>query len=574
MEQESEFQPTMGALGSGKSHKRKSKSGGGGGKKSKKSKRGDGEGGESSKKNRGIQRVPGDNIAGLAQPPKDQKSAATDASLPEAFNLAGRPDMLMRTSGIKKHTVRTFSCYRVGNLAAEPVLHFVIRSSKNEFIRFNSTSLSLVIFGTYNNPRRVRVGEAGANEENTAETHALRARIGQPQLWLDPSVMGTSFVEKVEVTVDNVPIPTNSCTGQYLQHYVRCCRVMNARPGPHFTKTSQWAYPAGGLLSEPLKAGSAPFHYNAWNSTEGIRIPVYLDGIFPFSFKNRTQESIEKVKQPNLFFPPDTTFEFKVTMRRTKMEALFNNEITNLNYFDRNIRVGELDNNLRFTFQDATVQVEAAELTPALHIDTMQKFFSDKGRARYDYSIPRVQKQSLAAGQSFTENTFQVLPYARIAYVLFVFDHQVTVMEHTRRPLSGFSRFPLNCTKLSVGFQGDQKLVTDCFERFGFPGETSQISKDIFYKYLKDNHMTADSFHDFFPLDPDTIALNQLLCLELKNHMSANTEHLTVQCEFAAGTASPEHQQILLITVHPNGVAICRSGSTNYSWIWEFSPSG
>jgi len=573
MEQESEFEPTMGALGNGKGSRKKSKKSG----KSKRSKRSRTEedgGGSSSKKSRGVQKITGDTIAGLTQAPKNQKSAASDASLPEAFNLAGRPDILMRTSGIKKHTTRTFSCRRVGNLAAEPVLYFTVRSSKNEFVRFSSTSLSLVVYGTYNNPARRRVDAIGANPENTAEVHALRARLGQPRLWLDPSIMGTSFIDKVEVTVDNVPVPTNSCTGQYLQHYVRCCRVMNARPGPHFTKTSQWAYPLGGQLSEPLRVGSSPFHYNAWDSTMGIRVPVYLDGVFPFSFKNRTQESIEKVKQPNLFFPPDTTFEFKVTMRRSKMEALFNNEINALNYFDRDAVVGLLDNNIRFTFQEATVQVESAELTPALHIDTMTKFFSDKGRAHYDYSIPRIQKQSLAAGQSFTENSFQVLPYARIAYVLFVVDHQVTVMEHTRRPLSGFSRFPANCTKLSVGFQGDNKLITESFERFGFSGETSQITKAIYYQYLKDNHMTADAFGDFFPLDPDDTALNQLFCLELKNHMSANTENLVVQCEFAAGATSPEHLQILLITVHPNGLAICRSGSTNYSWIWEFSPSG
>jgi hypothetical protein len=53
--------------------------------------------------------------------------------------------------------------------------------------------------------------------------------------------------------------------------------------------------------------------------------------------------------------------------------------------------------------------------------------------------------------------------------------------------------------------------------------------------------------------------------------MSDKVELLTIQHEFANTATSPLKQQVVCLSVHPNGKATCRSGSTQYEWIWEFS---
>ena len=63
------------------------------------------------------------------------------------FNLAGRPDFLKnRDVGLKKSQVKISGPYHTPDINSESYWHFVIRSNKNEWIRFNPDSISPVSY--------------------------------------------------------------------------------------------------------------------------------------------------------------------------------------------------------------------------------------------------------------------------------------------------------------------------------------------------------------------------------------------------------------------------------------------
>ena len=484
------------------------------------------------------------------------------------FNLAGRPDKLKRTEGaLKRNEVKAVGPYHTSNVNTETFWHFNIRSSKNEWIRFNRHSASFLLYGTYDNPNR---DAAHALPERAAERHALRAGSNTPGMFVDPSVLGTGFVDRIDVSINNVPVPTNTTVGKLLLQYVRMASIFNTRPGPLFATSSDVAFGANRAANkEPMKVASEPFDYYTYDCATGARVPIFLDGIFPFDFKNRTIESIDREKEQSLFFPPDTEIDIKIHVHPSKIESIFHNECHLARYFDMARNADRPGGNLRLSIQEVTMEYESAELTAAEHVRALKQYM-EGGLGIYDYDIVRGQNQPLTSDASFTVNSFQVMPQARLAYIMFLPDFATFPQEITRKPLSGLSRFPANSSNLSIDFAGEPNIITPNFINFGHQSENHQISKKIYYDYLVRNNMTSCKFEDFFPRSADEYSLIQCFVLDLKNYMSDRTEMLTIRSTYTGGT-SPARIQVVCLTVHPNGRATCRSSGTQFEWIWNFS---
>lgn len=511
-------------------------------------------------------------VSGVTQS-LDENSKSTPP-LP-GFNLAGRPETLKsKEGGLKRNEIKSVGPYHTNDVNTDTYWHFVIRSSKNEWIRFKPDSISVILYGTYANPNHLA---GDANPERAAARHALRAGISLPGMYLDPSVLGTGFVDRVDVSINNVPVPTNTAVGKLLLQYVRMARIFNTKTGPLLTKNTSAVFPiaAGGgalarnALTSAMAVATAPFDYHTHNSVTGQRVPIFLDGIFPFDFKNRTLESVDRQKEQNLFFPPDTEISIKVHVHPSKIESVFHDNINMGNYFVTDAVADRPNGALALTIQEVTLEYESAELMASEHVKAMKQYI-DGGLGVYDYDIVRGQNQPLTANSSFTITTFQIMPQARLAYILFLPDHATFPQEATRKPLSGFSRFPANSAKMSIEFGGEKNIVTPFFENFGHTGENHQISKKIYHDYLIRNNMTSCRFDDFFPRTANEFSLIQAFVLDLKNHMSDRTELLNITSTYSGGQ-SPANQQIVCISVHPNGRATCRSSGTKFDWIWSFS---
>ena len=503
------------------------------------------------------------------------KTDAEDTVHLPGFNLAGRPESLKnKDGGVKRNEVKTVGPYHTGNINTESYWHFVVRSNKNEWIRFNPDSISVLVYGTHDNPHHEA---ASADPRRKAEKHALQAGIGNPFMYLDPSVMGTGFIHRVDVSINNVPVPTNSAIGGLLLHYVRCARVYNHQARDFFATNKDIAINAAGeaaltrsSLGPAMKKAVSAFDYFDPLTNKGTRIPVYLDGQFPFDRRNATLESIDRQKEQNLFFPPDTTVEIKLHLFRGKQESIFHHQVTLPDYFS--VAKNEVDApnaDILLTFQDVTLEYESVELKASEHVKAMKQYL-DGCLGMYDYDIVRGQHQAMETGQSTTQSIFQIAEFCRLIYVIYIPDWATFPMERTRKPLSALSRYPEGCTGISIGFAGERNMITQRFENFGVERVNDEISKKIYYNYLKQNRMINCTFEKLFPREENEYSLIQGFVLDVKHLMSDKTEMLTLQHEFASRT-SPAKQQVVCLSVHPNGRATCRSGSSQFEWIWSFS---
>ena len=495
--------------------------------------------------------------------------AFTDAPRAPAENLAGKPDLLQRSDlDVKKVTQKHATPYHTGDLNTESFLHFVIHSNSQEWIRFNRNSLSMVVFFQYKNANYQAGGDP--NTENGNEWHATNASQNKPNIFCDPDVMGSGFFNRVEVVINNVPVPTNSGIADMFLHYCRSNRVFNAHnKDPHFVFDTNFKMDAANINSEVMKAATRAFSHGDWNSRVGVRIPIFLDGIFPFDLKSDIVQSLEAKKQEKLYFVPNTALEVKLYYQRTKMEAIWHSEMTSTRYFSGTEAVNP-PVQMRMGIQSAALEYESVELHPAQHIELLKSFSSNKF-AYYQYDIPRGQHQSLTHGASITDNSFQIMPFARLIIILFLKDWSCFPMENKRRPLSGWSQFPANCTKLRLAYAGEPYLITESFNRFGIAGEQNHLSKKTYYEYMLKNRFTSLPFEAFFPKDPKVKSLVQGFVIDVRNHMSKQTKLLHINCEFAGANTSPADTQIAVISVHPNGEARCRNVGTGlYDWEWEF----
>jgi hypothetical protein len=159
-----------------------------------------------------------------------------------AMNLAVRPDLEAKSStGVKLLKTKTVTPHHQTNINDKSTMHFIIRSRRDEWIRFNPDCLSLVVFGTYDNPGypAPAAGVAPLAGAAGAARHSLRAYEGLPELYLDPSIMGTLFFYKVDVSINNVAVPTNHCLGELLLQLHKVLSTLQSKSGTCFLQDEQ-----------------------------------------------------------------------------------------------------------------------------------------------------------------------------------------------------------------------------------------------------------------------------------------------------------------------------------------------
>lgn len=504
-----------------------------------------------------------------------ERSVYSAAPITDSGNLASKPEALLYSpTNVRKYLIKAAQPYQTGaNLSTESFLHFNISSNKNEWIRFKPDGLSVVIYGVHTN---ADFNAAGANDMIKARYHALRSRNQLPKIWIDPSVGMSGFVKGVEVSIDNVPVPTNSTISNLFLQYVRFSRIFCSKPTPYISCTKDLDFTAA-TLSKPILAATEPFDYKAWNVKEGNRCTMYLDGIFPFSLKNKTLEAIENEKAEHLWFPPNVSVDIRVHLHRSKMESIFHDGIDSFTeYFSTTAAIEAPQTTPQISISSASLEYEVIELNQDDHIQCLKEFANGRTGV-YKYDIPRGQHQALPPNMSFTQNVFQILPFAKLIYIAFLPDWATFVMENKRKPLSGFSKFPAHCSKMTVSFASEPLLVQE-FEGLGSRFTRHELSKKIEYQYKRKLGITNATFDQCYPrsIDGDTPAghndgLIQVLVFELSTLISSKSEYLKIDCTFGGGHTSPVQQQIIVISVHCNGQATCIQRPGTDQWQWSFA---
>ena len=488
-----------------------------------------------------------------------------------ANNPSRGPEKVQKSDfGFRNLEVKHMGPHHTSNINDQSFLHFVLHSNKKEWVRVNVESFSLTLYGTYT-PEDAHIIAGGTPEERST-TRALRARNARPQIYLDPSVMGIGFFNRCDVTLNGVPVPTNGWISGYFNQLARVCHICNADSSKvyialandiDFTKT-------GDAMSQLMKNATEAFEYDAFNSQEGVRIPIPLNGIFPFDCFNKSIESMDKTKEEGYWMPPDTVLDVKLHLNKNVIDSIFHHHVDLSNtYWTLSTPPipDPVDRTIKLTFQDVIMDYESGEMRPADHDKTLAKY---KGHnvAMYTYDIVRGQYQALNSEASSTQNEFMIPPYCRLVYILCVPDWACFLMEQQKKPLSGLSRFPENSTSITIGFGGEEYLVTREFKYFGTNTRRNEKSKHIWYKYLTKQRLWKGSFDQIFPRG-NKISVCQFFAFNLKNYMSDKSETLKINCLFS-GETSPKNRQFICLSVHPNGRALCKSGPGELNWQWEF----
>jgi len=511
-----------------------------------------------------------------------------DTPLPQRSNPVGQPDFESRSDlGIKSKVTKVVPPWVSNNLNSESFVHFVVHSGQYEWIKLNPHSISMVIYMDHLNANFVQADEANAATLETGNKYVnSRSRTGGLNVLLDPDVAGRGFFTRAEVNINNVPVPTNQCIGPLFTQYPRWQAVHawedpNEKQREHFVSLHQLYFNQDNLKTPLFRAATEPFDFVDWRRTDGRRVVVPLDGIFPFSMKSKIHQTLENVKEEDLYLPPDTVIEVKLYYQRLKTECIWHNGLgaDPSHYWGDTLPTAPRQ--YRLTVQSAALEYESIELYPLKHAELMEKF--RRGiPGHYNYDIPRGQHQSISAGQSYTENTFQIHPYARTLIVAFLPDYACFVQEAKRRPLTGFSTFPANCSKMTIEYANNRNLICESYVNFGMDEDSQHISKHMVYKYMQKNRCASNfTFEELFPdgshvtTPGDKKSLIQEFVFDLRHAMSDKTQLLRIGMEFAGATGSPANMQIAVVSVHPNGRADVRNDRQDgFDWIWEFLPSG
>lgn len=400
---------------------------------------------------------------------------------------------------------------------------------------------------------------------------------GQPVLMLDPDIGGRGFFTRAEVIINDKLVPTNDSLGQLFGQYTRYQAIFQRMYGSeskkaHLKNLAEWNYGNANLIDprHVMNRATQPFANRDNADREGERIEVPMDGIFPFDLKSQIHSAIEGVSAQKLFFPPSTKFEVKLYYQESKMEYLFHNQVTAANYFtDANV---DAPHQLRIALQELTMEYISEELHPQTFIDEMKKF-RGKNMGYYEYDIPRAQYQTIAAGASYTENTFQIMPYCRSLVVAFAPSRSLIYQAHLRRPLTGWSTFPANCTKIQVDYAQSSLLGYDLVN-FGVRGVHSDSSMLQYYHYLDSLNLTSNlKYGDIFPssaADADR-SLVQYLVFDCRHLMLDKIQLLKIGLSFSNAAQSPADHQIAIISIHPNGRAnVVNLAKQGIEWHWDF----
>lgn len=479
---------------------------------------------------------------------------------PEGKSKLGDRIVIPR-SAIKSQTIESITPIHLSEINTSHVWTFSMKSRADQYVRFNPESLSMVVYGTYANPTR---DEGSAVPETAAVNHALRARSNLPPMFILPTVQGSGFIQRVEVLINGVKVGTNDGLGSHLQHYAHASNVYcSSPPTPYIATNKDIANTRRTDKTEAMTIASKPFDYNNWNATIGTRIPAYLYGVFPFDTKNRTRISTTKEDPEAMYFPPETEFTIKFFLNQSKRMSLFNlTGCTMPNYF--NDDVAGIDQPVHLTFQTVELSFECVTMKGAEQLAIANKL--GKTTLSFPYDIAKIQYQTLQAGAAITQTIFQIPPEASILYVLFLKSWQVQFTPAAFKPVSPLSRFPHHCTEMQMSFGNEPHLIVHKMNDFG---QRPTVSQDIsilnFYRHLKQRNFFSKNFETLFPNDADTDSYVQAVVTDLSSLSSKRTDQLKIFCQFAGAEKSPTDTIILVMTVHPTGLATCKD-----SIFWEF----
>ena len=124
---------------------------------------------------------------------------------------------------------------------------------------------------------------------------------------------------------------------------------------------------------------------------------------------------------------------------------------------------------------------------------------------------------------------------------------------------------------MSISFASEENIIHDRLENFGIAGRRVENGKGVYWTNLKNSRITSAAFEQWFPKNAAEYSVIQALVIDLRNTSSQKMETLVLRMEFSGNNRSPQHQQIVVLSVHPTGQLQCSMDNNTGRWIWTFA---
>lgn len=433
---------------------------------------------------------------------------------------------------------------------------FQVPVRKHQYIKFKEDSLSCNVIGymensTYN-------ANAGAEDTNRFQYHTLQAKSNTPGVYTEEYVEGRQFIKNVDLFLDNKAIPTDNLSYGGAT-YCKLNAVFNRPKDPKcknliLTSKDVAPFKVGGPAGDtkypdPVKAGMDPFDYGGVNGTKPKKLTFYLNGYCFFNDNNISDRNNYKN-----CLPPGTKIEIRVQLHENFEQLLYRTNLPFDTYFsDTAVTADEkAAKGLNLKFSDITLSYEVFEISDFARLDYEQRMLR-KGVLTYTWDVPQCQFAKLNDSDTMSDRTFAIQPQCKYAFIAFQPSHAIFHGSEPDKYASTWSKFPKGCTKIILEYNGENNLICKQeLENFGIEDQDNEISKYLFYDYIKKNFTFKGKFSSIFDTEPNAQSLIQVIPLRLEHFRSKEPSSLHVQLFFGSNRC-PKKYDIVCISVHATG---------------------
>ena len=329
----------------------------------------------------------------------------------------------------------------------------------------------------------------------------------EPNQFLEGALGAAALFEKVTVEVNGYPV-----TQEQMQEWGYIYQVINrtymnredcvrkyGRDFPRVSTSLDGAIATDGKMPQDLKDSMQSLEFDAPVKGSKKILSFGADGIWPFdSGSNLLAAMTGREPAVNGYLPPEMSLCIKLHKRDDFETVLQRPGVLDTVTYDPATAAGEIHDNHKITWvlSDLVLQYESIRTDDA----TMA---SMKAKTEYYVDIPRIIVSKVASGNSVSNNEISVPPGTRMVVLTWMFtDHVYSKPDH-KKPLAARFHFPLNATKLTVGWEGQPSLIfSHGFEEIGTEKAAGSLTSSAYHSSVVHRRLYGRGFEKMFPVHP------------------------------------------------------------------------
>jgi hypothetical protein len=275
-----------------------------------------------------------------------------------------------------------------------------------------------------------------------------------------------------------------------------------------------------------------------------------MDGVFPFDNSNATLDAINGTHTTAKVLPPGTTITVCVYFYENIFDFCFNEAYSMQQYYS-SAAAATSAVTAKLTIESITLSYESITLIPSKEIE-LQSDLGKGGILKYNFPcLTGSQRHRLASNVTYDRAQFPVDESIELFYIGFLNDWALSIDDTQHKPLSTFSRFPKNMTRMRITYAGNPCIV-ESFDYFGLtPDKDNHPSMINTYRYLQEKNIAPGPYESYFPRKNEPV--NQYIVYDVKDRAPVRGHTSVIITMEFNGQRSPANVNVVFIPVSRKG---------------------